>query len=113
MAEEKFIDENKNACPYCGKSLSKMPAKDSPCPYCGNIIYVRQSRYSKDKILTTGEKVDMISGGWKDGSFVKSILRTLRSNGIKESDFYNQKKSMTGLDGKEPNDIEVLRALLN
>ncbi len=113
MAEQEYIDENKNACPYCGKALLKVPAKDSPCPYCGNIIYVRQSRYSKDKILTTGDKVDMISGGWKDGSFVKSILRTLRSNGVKESDFYNQKKSMIGLDGKEPNDIEVLRVILN
>jgi len=112
MAQQRFIDDKKNACPYCGKPLVNAPIKDTPCPFCGNIIYVRQSRYSKDNILTTSENLDKISGDWKQVNFIKTILKSVQSNGIKESDFNNKKQEMSVLDGKPPNDTDVLRAIL-
>lgn len=113
--QQRFIDENSNICPYCKKSLPFAPEKNMPCPSCGNMIYVKESRYGKEKVLLTGEKnasVGEQGAEWESIDFVKKMLETIKGSGITESGFHTRKSEMQRKLGRPPTDIEVLRDIL-
>jgi predicted RNA-binding Zn-ribbon protein involved in translation (DUF1610 family) len=110
--QQRYIDENSNICPYCKKNLPFAPDKNMPCPFCGNMIFVRESRYGKEKVLLTGEKDAAIGAqgaDWEAINFVKKMLDTVKGSGITESGFHIRKNELQRKLERPPTDIEVLR----
>lgn len=53
-------------CPYCGKTLKKMPMRKTRCPYCGEFIYVRTSPKNNKTYLVQEENVQELEKQWRN-----------------------------------------------
>jgi len=46
-------DLRKAECPYCGRSLPKVPAKKTKCAHCGEDMYVRTRPQDGARVIAT------------------------------------------------------------
>jgi DNA-directed RNA polymerase subunit RPC12/RpoP len=51
-------------CPYCKKTLEKIPSRKSKCPYCGEYMFSRTRPLDKKKVLVTENEKDEIELEW-------------------------------------------------
>ncbi len=52
-------------CPYCAKSLDKMPGRKTKCPFCNNYMYVRTRPADNKKVVVTEQDAARIEEQWE------------------------------------------------
>lgn len=52
-------------CPYCAKTLDKMPGRKTKCPFCANYMYVRTRPADKKRVVVTEQDAAKIDEQWK------------------------------------------------
>lgn len=67
----------KNKCPYCLISLSKIPQKKTKCLNCGKFIFVRTDPATNEKILVTNLQIKEIERRWIEKSNDEETLSAL------------------------------------
>jgi len=55
MFDRNLMCFNKSSCPYCGKPLTKRPARKGKCNECGNTILGKHSVFTGERLLMTEE----------------------------------------------------------
>ena len=97
-------------CPYCGKSLGKMPSRKRPCPHCGKSFVVRTRPYDSKKVLVTTEQVGQIEEQW---SIVNGIHDQYLSSRTEQKIAHERAKSqLTKQFGKAPSENDIQWRLL-
>ena len=85
----------KPICPYCKKSLDRIPQRKTKCPFCYEEIYVRSDPKIFNSTLLTKDEVIALDG-----------LKTLTNYGISEKDYFNKKEKLSAKFGcANPKDI--------
>lgn len=57
-------DERKAECPYCNKTLSKIPGAKTKCPHCDNFMFIRTRPKDNARIVVTENDADKIDEEW-------------------------------------------------
>ncbi len=61
---DKNKDLRKPECPYCKKSLMKIPSRKIKCDYCGNFMFVRTTPKGNNRVLVTENEANKIDIEW-------------------------------------------------
>lgn len=100
-------DERKPECPYCHKTLEKIPGKKTQCPHCGEFMFVRTRPKDNARVVVTKQEADKIEEEW-------SIVSGTHDYFIAEKEkFEKERESLKNRFGKEPLENDVKWGLLN
>ena len=91
-------------CPYCKKTLDKIPTRKAKCPFCSNYIYSRTRPSDRKKVLVTEKQKEEIEEQWTKYYEIRE-----ESNLMENPEFVSVKKELTKQFGKEPsiNDVKL------
>ncbi len=105
---EKLKDKRKAECPYCNKSLVKIPGSKTKCPHCGKFMFVRTRPKDDVRVITTESEADKIDEGW-------SIVNDNHDYFIAEKEKYiKEKEILKNRFGKEePSENDIKWGLYN
>src|SRR2546428_838802 len=95
-------------CPYCSKTLDKMPGRKKKCPHCGNFMYVRTHPVDRQRVLVTERGAHDIDEQW---AAIHAKQRVMRF--VDEAEFGKEKEALYARFGREPSDQDVLWSIYN
>lgn len=101
-------DERKAECPYCHKSLSKIPGSKTKCPYCSEFMFVRTRPKDNVRVVVTKNEADKIDEDWTIVAGTHDIFVAEKEAIVKEKEILRKR-----FGGKEPSDNDVKWGLLN
>ena len=101
-------DERKAECPYCHKTLSKIPGAKTKCPHCGEFIFVRTRPKDNARVVVTKAEADKIDEEWTIVAGTHDIFVAEKEEFAKEKEILRKR-----FGGKEPSDNDVRWGLLN
>lgn len=101
-------DERKAECPYCRKTLLKIPGSKTKCLYCGKFMFVRTRPKENVRVVVTKEEADKIDEEWSVVAGTHDIFVAEKKELEKEKEILRKR-----FDGKEPSDNDVRWDLLN
>lgn len=105
--EHKVMDERKFKCPYCHKTLDKIPSKKTKCPHCGEYMFVRTRPKDNVRVVVTKVEADKIEEDW-------AIVSGTHDSFIAEKEkFKNEQKVLRKRFSKEPSENDVKWSLFN
>ena len=109
-----IIDENEPpvACPYCHKTLAKMPKAKKKCPECGQIMYIKSLPTDRKKRLIREEQLADIEEQWAHYYRSKKVQEYMRMNNISTSRYDQIYESLKLKHGAEPSDKDVIIELI-
>ncbi len=84
-------------CPYCHRSLAKMPGRKTKCLFCANYMYVRTRPVDKKRVVVTEQDAAKIDEQWKIESGVvvdQSSAQTYEGSPMVEAIKYAQAKGV-------------------
>lgn len=90
-------------CPYCKKTLKKIPSRKSKCPYCSKYMFSRTRPLDRKKVLVTENEKDEIELEWT------RFYEANENAELMQNDKYAKaKRDLTKQFGKEPsmNDVK-------
>lgn len=106
--QRKTKDERKAECPYCHKTLSKIPGAKTKCPHCGEFIFVRTRPKDNARVVVTKAEADKIDEEWTIVAGTHDIFVAEKEEFAKEKEILRKR-----FGGKEPSDNDVRWGLLN
>lgn len=107
MDQQKPIGNIDAVCPYCGKPLSKKPARKTKCPHCEKFIFVRTRPSDEQKVLVTDAQVEEIEEQWAIVNGTHDLLLADKQR------FAEVKAALSKQFGKEASDQDVRWSILN
>lgn len=100
-------DERKAECPYCHKTLSKIPGAKTKCPHCNEFMFIRTRPKDRSRVVVTKTEANNIDEEW-------AIITGSRDVFIAEEEFVAEKGILQKrFRGKNPSDNDVNWSLLN
>ena len=101
-------DERKAECPYCNKTLAKIPGAKTKCPHCDNFMFVCTRPKDNTRIIVTENNADKIDEEW-------SIVNGTHDSFVAEKENYAKEKEILRkrFGGKEPSENDIKWGLLN
>ena len=98
-----------DSCPYCAKTLIKIPKRKVECPFCNEFIYVKTRPTDQARVLVTEDQwVEFLDySGLFDSIY--EIIRGLRSI---EGDFVKHKLQLTEKFGRTPSDNDIYWSMI-
>ena len=58
------LDLRKAECPYCHKTLPKVPGRKKKCLHCGGFMFVRTRPEDRARVVVTQAEADRIDCDW-------------------------------------------------
>ncbi len=102
-------DKRKAECPYCHKSLSKIPGRRTKCPYCGEFMFVRTRPVDRVRVVVTKEETEHFEQDWLIiGGAQDEVVLSEDEESAKAKEILKKQ-----LGGREPSKEEILWKLLN
>lgn len=106
-AQQPLKDERKAECPYCNKTLNKVPGAKTKCPHCGEFMFVR-TRSDNFRVVVTKNEADKIDEQWRIENGTQEAYLT------EQKRFKDRKEVLRKKFGsKEPSDHDVQWGMLN
>lgn len=113
ILESKYILSSAT-CPYCNAVLDKKPGQKKNCPHCGQLIIVRTSPLSHNKVLFTEKNNELVERIWKEYRYSVRWMKRLNANhGIGASVFSKKRTELSQKLGSEPDQPDIIWGVFN
>jgi len=107
-------DERKAECPYCHKSLSKIPGSKTKCPHCGEFMFVRTRPKDNVRVVITKDEAEKIKEEWHEIAITEEFKKRLSDSPLfSEKKYLAVKDSLSKKFGFPPKEDDVLWGLSN